>query len=111
VFDLNEKFPTLCHIFPASHVRSRHAKKRKRSLSFSESPANAAATGKDDDDNNDEATDADPKQSSCTMCLRYNSMLCVEFVGSNEMVIVEQPWLNVVANFPEALHRRVYGAN
>ena len=43
------------------------------------------------------------------MCLRYNGMLCMDFVGEHEMVVVEQPWLNVVANFPDALQRKVYG--
>ena len=36
-------------------------------------------------------------------------MLCMEFVSEHEMVVVEQPWLNVVATFPDALHRKVYG--
>jgi hypothetical protein len=36
-------------------------------------------------------------------------MLCLEFIDKHEMVIVEQPWLNVVATFPDALQRRVYG--
>jgi len=48
-------------------------------------------------------------QTTCTMCLRYNSMLYMDFVSDNEMVVVEQPWLNVVATFPDALQRRVYG--
>ena len=37
-------------------------------------------------------------------------MLHLDFVDEREMVVVEQPWLNVVANFPEALQRRIYGA-
>lgn len=64
----------------------------------------SAATGEEIEPANEEDT------TSCTMCLRYNSMLCVDFVDKNEMLIVEQPWLNVVANFPDALHRRVYGS-
>jgi hypothetical protein len=37
-------------------------------------------------------------------------MLYMDFAASNEMVVVEQPWLNVVATFPDALQRRVYGS-
>jgi len=38
-------------------------------------------------------------------------MLCVDFLGGDdEMVVAEQPWLSVVANFPDALHRRSYGS-
>jgi hypothetical protein len=36
-------------------------------------------------------------------------MLSLEFVSANELFIVEQPWLSVVATFPEALQRKVYG--
>jgi hypothetical protein len=36
-------------------------------------------------------------------------MLYMDFIQGNEMVIVEQPWLSVVATFPDALQRRVYG--
>jgi len=43
-----------------------------------------------------------------TMCLRYNSMLYMDFIGEHEMVVVEQSWLNVVATFPDALQRKVY---
>ena len=82
-------FPQQCRTFPERHVR-----KRKRS-------ASTAA------DNNENGNEAMP--TACTMCLRYNSMLCMEFVSEHEMVVVEQPWLNVVATFPDALHRKVYG--
>ena len=36
-------------------------------------------------------------------------MLFMNFVADHEMVVVEQPWLNVVATFPGALQRKVYG--
>jgi hypothetical protein len=38
-------------------------------------------------------------------------MLYLDFMSADEMVVVEQPWLSVVAGFPEALQRRVYGCN
>jgi hypothetical protein len=52
-----------------------------------------------------------PESRNCTICLRYNSMLYLDFRSADEMVVVEQPWLSVVAGFPEALRRRVYGCN
>jgi hypothetical protein len=85
--DTNEAFPQKCLSFPDSHVRSR---KRKRSQS--------------------DANETETTASKCTLCLRYNSMLGMDFIGSEEMVIVEQPWLSVVATFPAALERRVYGS-
>lgn len=48
---------------------------------------------------------------NCTICLQYNGMLYLNFVGQNEMVVVEQPWLEVVETLPEAIQRRVYGLN
>jgi hypothetical protein len=53
----------------------------------------------------------DPNARNCTVCLHYNSMLHLDFLGANEMIVVEQPWLRVISTFPEALQRRVYGCN
>jgi U3 small nucleolar RNA-associated protein 4 len=92
VVDLDETFPRLCRVYPEKHVRG---KRRKRSHSVT--------------DQNAMETDSGSEETSCTMCLRYNSMLYLDFAAANEMVVVEQPWLSVVAAFPEALHRRVYG--
>ena len=49
-------------------------------------------------------------ESDSVICLRYNSILHMDFVAANEMVIVEQPWLNVVSNFPAALERKLYAS-
>jgi hypothetical protein len=34
----------------------------------------------------------------------------MDFIDKNEMVIIEQPWLDIVATFPDALQRTVYGS-
>jgi len=129
-FNLDSKFPVACRVFPESHVRGRR-KKRMRSQSV----ASQQEAGNDDDDavvavvpdgakenGGEERAHENNDTAPCTMCLRYNSMLHLDFVTSNdgdgngnedgnvEMVIVEQPWLSVVASLPEALHRRVYGS-
>ena len=83
-------FPTTCRSFPESHVRQ---KKRKRS-----------------DSEVFQGSSNVEKKPEAVICLRYNSMLHLDFVAEREMIVVEQPWLNVVANFPEALQRRIYGA-
>jgi hypothetical protein len=36
-------------------------------------------------------------------------MLHLEFIDESEMVVVEQPWLDIVASFPDPLQRHVYG--
>jgi hypothetical protein len=89
--DMKKDYPNCCKIFPETHVRS----KRKRPTITSGAI---------------EEKEKDKKKSEAVLCLRYNSMLHLDFVGPREMIVVEQPWLNVVANFPEALQRRIYGA-
>lgn len=91
-FDTKKKFPTACRAFPES---SADIKKRKRSVSLASVASDAGGV----EDNS----------SSCTICNRYNGMLCTDFVGGNELVVLEQPWLDVVATLPDALHRKVYG--
>lgn len=88
-------FPSHCRIFPETHVRGRK-RKRLRSTSVSEEVAM-------------EKGQVEADLTSCTMCLRYNSMIFMDFVSDNELVVVEEPWLNVVATFPDALQRKVYG--
>ena len=86
---MENKLPKSCRVFPESHVRGR---KRK------------FATAKHMNDNDD-----DDNSSSCTVCLRYNSMLHMGFLSKTEMLVIEQPWLNVTAYFPGALERKIYG--
>jgi hypothetical protein len=94
VVDTHRPFPTACRLFPESHVRG---KKRTRALSVTSCDGPSA-------------TEELQIESTCTLCLRYNSMLHLDFISANEMVIVEQPWLTVVSTFPEALQRSVYGS-
>jgi len=101
--DRGEKFPTICNLFPERHVRGRkHQRNKARSHSI--------ASEQDKDDENQDANDAAEK-SHCTLCLGYNSMLFLDFVDTeaNEIMVVEQPWLDIIATFPDALQRRVYG--
>ena len=48
---------------------------------------------------------------SCTICSHYKNMLYADFLGPKEMLVVEQPWLEVAETFPAALQRRIYGAD
>jgi hypothetical protein len=82
LFDLDKAFPSRCRVFPEKHVREKKQKRPRRS--------------------NDEGEE-------CTLCLRYNSMLSLDAVSANELFVAEQPWLSIVATFPEALQRKVYG--
>ena len=54
-------------------------------------------------------TSDDPNYGNCTLCLRYNSIIHMGYLSEDEIVVVEQPWLNVVASFPAPLERKIYG--
>lgn len=45
-----------------------------------------------------------------TICLRYSGIIFHDFIGNNEMVVVEQPWMSVVDTLPNALERQRYGS-
>jgi hypothetical protein len=87
--DTASAFPTKCKVVPEEHVRL--TKRRRRS-----------------DEENIES-DKEKSGTSCTMCLLYNGMIHLEFIEESEMVVVEQPWLDIVASFPDPLQRHVYG--
>ena len=50
------------------------------------------------------------KDNNFTICLRYREILFQDFIAENEMVVVEEPWMSIVEELPDALARRVYGA-
>jgi U3 small nucleolar RNA-associated protein 4 len=82
---MNQGLPKRCRTVPETQFRR---KKRKRYVA---------------------ETSVDPNHGNCTLCLRYNSIIHMDFVSDDEIIVVEQPWLNVVAGFPGALERKVYG--
>jgi hypothetical protein len=51
----------------------------------------------------------DASSNNFTICLRYSEILFQDFVAENEMVIVEEPWMSILEDLPDALARRVYG--
>eukprot|EP00538_Stauroneis_constricta_P004394 CAMPEP_0119552644 /NCGR_PEP_ID=MMETSP1352-20130426/5569_1 /TAXON_ID=265584 /ORGANISM="Stauroneis constricta, Strain CCMP1120" /LENGTH=817 /DNA_ID=CAMNT_0007598901 /DNA_START=61 /DNA_END=2514 /DNA_ORIENTATION=+ len=80
IIDLSTPFPNKCWVVPEKHVR-------RRKKGGCDGPAKV-----------------------CTMCLRYNSMLFFDYVDAGEIVVVEQPWLDVVDHFPHPMERKIYGA-
>ncbi|OEU23374.1 hypothetical protein FRACYDRAFT_267514 [Fragilariopsis cylindrus CCMP1102] len=58
-----------------------------------------------------EVSDEEITTRNCTIVSHYKNMLYTEFLGPKEMVVVEQPWLDVAETFPAALQRRIYGAD
>lgn len=85
--NLKEPYPTNYRFWPENHVRNVHRKRRR---------------GQQDDDTK-------PNGTTAIVFLRYNNMLYTNFIDNNEMVIVEQSWMNVLPTLPDALERKVYG--
>lgn len=44
-----------------------------------------------------------------TICLKYSGILFQGFASESEMVVVEEPWMGILEELPDALARRVYG--
>jgi hypothetical protein len=133
--------PRYCRTVPEKHIRRRRYRKRAPETSdpWLEPRVSKPVTDEDDQDGagrDDEVENTtgdatleaakkqklnssksksieDPNQlaRACTICLQYNGMLYMDFMGEGEMVVVEQPWLEVVETLPEALQRRIYGCN
>ena len=113
VINTQEKMPVHCRIVPERHVR------RKKRRTTDDGDANTSSVTPLLDPQgfrknmlpHRKYRKDDPTIRNCTMCLHYNSMLYLDFLGPGRMVVVEQPWLRVISTFPEPLQRRVYGGN
>jgi len=98
--DLNEEIPRVAPLFPSLHIRGRHlsdAMKRKR-RSFS---------NVDEEENKDSHSS---ESKNFTICLKYNLMMFMDYISDNEIVMIEQPWLDVIKSLPDAMERRVFGS-
>jgi len=95
VVDLDQPVPKSSSMFPPDHLRAKRLEMIKEDDAMMHLP---------------------PKrnQTSCastnfTICLRYSEMLFQDFLSDNEMIIVEEPWMSILEELPDALSRRVYG--
>ena len=91
--------------FPRDHFKARNWSKaylqeKRRSKSFD---AN-------DLKNIEDEMNRDDANKNFTICLRYSGIIFQDFLDSNEMVVVEQPWLSIVNTLPDALERQRYGS-
>ena len=44
-----------------------------------------------------------------TVCLQYGEIQFQDYIAEDEMVVVEQPWMSILEDLPDALERRAYG--
>mmetsp|Transcript_6193 Transcript_6193/g.9316 ORF Transcript_6193/g.9316 Transcript_6193/m.9316 type:complete len:938 (-) Transcript_6193:384-3197(-) len=111
VINTQEKMPEHCRIVPEVHVRRKRRKSDQEVNESSFTPLLEPKYFRKSTLPQRKYRKDDPTVRNCTMCLNYNSMLYLDFMGPGKMVVVEQPWLRVISSFPEPLQRRVYGVN
>ncbi|KAL3822717.1 hypothetical protein ACHAXA_000982 [Cyclostephanos tholiformis] len=97
VVDLDQPVPERSSMFPPDHLRAKRLHLVKEDDALLPCPPSRKQTHSDVSSNN------------FTICLRYNEILFQDFVAENEMVIVEEPWMSILEDLPDALARRVYG--
>lgn len=95
--DLDQPVPERSRMFPPDHLRAKRFKLIKEDDVMIPCPPSAKKTNSDITSNN------------FTICLRYSEILFQDFVAENEMIIVEEPWMSILEDLPDALARRVYG--
>jgi hypothetical protein len=88
-YRLDRPFPTNCVIYPPKQMID---PRNKRISQDAEHISENASEGPE-----------------CILCTRYQSVIYMDFVDKQELVVVEQPWLSVAAGFPAPLRRHMYG--
>jgi len=104
VVDLDQPVPERSSMFPPDHLR---AKGLQQLLEEDHGMACPPPPKKKTKSNSSKS--GDTGNTNFTICLRYCEILFQDFVGENEMVIVEEPWMSILEELPDALERRVYG--
>jgi len=91
---------------------SKSAKKRRRESrkastpTLPPGPSDAPSMDKAEISSGDQSQPRDYK-----MVTHYRPILCVDFLTSGELVVVERPLVDVLINLPPAYFRHKYGAS
>jgi U3 small nucleolar RNA-associated protein 4 len=49
------------------------------------------------------------RRNNFTLCLKYSGILFMDFIDEDELLIVEQPWMDILNALPDVLQRKRYG--
>eukprot|EP00580_Thalassiosira_gravida_P009203 CAMPEP_0201635102 /NCGR_PEP_ID=MMETSP0493-20130528/7772_1 /ASSEMBLY_ACC=CAM_ASM_000838 /TAXON_ID=420259 /ORGANISM="Thalassiosira gravida, Strain GMp14c1" /LENGTH=188 /DNA_ID=CAMNT_0048107029 /DNA_START=197 /DNA_END=763 /DNA_ORIENTATION=+ len=98
--DLDQPVPERSSMFPPDHLRAKRLQliKEDDAMMFCPPPGKKSKSNLTRD-----------TSTNFTICLRYSEILFQDFIAENEMVVVEQPWMSILEELPDALARRVYG--
>jgi len=50
------------------------------------------------------------ERNNFTLCLQYSGIIFMEFLDENELIIIQQPWLDIVNTLPDTLEWKRYGS-
>jgi U3 small nucleolar RNA-associated protein 4 len=100
VVDLDQPVPVRSSMFPSDHLRANRLILTKEDDKACQ-PLRKNPKGK--------MAGSANTQTNFTICLRYCEILFQDFVANDEMVIVEEPWMSILEELPDALARRAYG--
>lgn len=95
--DLEKPVPESAGMFPPDHLRARRLQSKEDETMYYPTKKSKSRFNRDTHTNN------------LTICLRYCEILFQDFIGKNEMVVVEEPATSILEDLPETLNRRVYG--
>ncbi len=95
--DLDQPVPEQSNMFPHDHLQAKHLRLIKEDDTLMPYPPSRKETS------------SGPSSNNFTICLQYSKILFQDFVAQNEMIIVEEPWMSILEDLPDALARRVYG--
>ena len=99
--DMNQPVPLNSNIFPSNHIKIRNA-------SSAYYPGHQEFSRKRKHPNGTEVQKSKENR-NLTICMRYVGMLFMDFLDNNELVIVEQPWVDIAKSLPRSLQRKLYG--
>ena len=112
VIDLQKKIPSNSKFYPSRDWRSKNASKSKikstgKSLEclkddWPRKRKRTLSTGSNGD------MSISSKDANFVICLRYNAMLFLDFLGSNEMIVVEKPWAPIFESLPDPLVSKTF---
>ena len=90
------------------------AQGRKRSNSAVSIDDNSTSSTKKQQQQQQQLTirekNTEPENKNFATYLRFTGMIFLDFLNETELVVVEQPWLEIVKTLPDPLERDRYGS-
>jgi len=103
--DLDSPIPPVATPYPSKHLAAKGFGTRNSSAKSKKS----GTLSKESKDATNEHNGQTKTSENFTICLKYSNMIFMKFLDDNELVIVEQPWNDIVNSLTDALEYKRYG--